>query len=216
MVASSTGSSIEERDGGPLVVKGLTRLTDQSGTVLESKPVMSLCRCGASKTKPYCDGSHNEIGFDSRCSDNHTPDGLQAFEGKDITIHYNRLLCSHAGECGMRLKQVFDSSRKPWIVPDNATADEIVSVVKACPSGALTYSKDGQAPRHEIDESKGISIEKNGPYRVVGVPLAPPRLAEGASLEKFVLCRCGASKNKPYCAGSHYDIKWRDDESTER
>jgi len=204
-------SNIEGRDGGPLVVKGLTRLTDQDGKTLESRPVVALCRCGASKTKPYCDGSHSEIGFDSSCSDDHTPDGLRAYEGKTVTVHYNRLLCSHAGECVKRSKSVFDPSRKPWILPDNGSRTDIIAVVQACPSGALSYSQNGQEPQHEIIGEPGISIEKDGPYRVVGVPLLSPQPGEGACPEKLVLCRCGASRNKPYCDGSHHDIKWRDE-----
>jgi uncharacterized Fe-S cluster protein YjdI/CDGSH-type Zn-finger protein len=133
---------------------------------------------------------------------------------KDITVHYNRLLCFHASECATRLKSVFDPLRKPWIMPDNGSGAEVISVVKACPSGALSYSLDGQEPQHEVGEDEGIDIEKDGPFRVVGVPLASPRPAKGASLDKFVLCRCGPSKNKPYCDGSHHDIKWRDDNQT--
>ncbi len=205
------GSSIEARDGGPLVVKGITRLTNQDGKALEHGALIALCRCGASKTKPYCDGSHSEIGFDSRCSNDHTPDSLKTYEGKDMAVHYNRLLCSHAGECAKRLKPVFDPSRKPWIVPDNGSNGEIVSVIKACPSGALSYSLDGREPRHEFGGEAGISIERNGPYRVVSVPLLSPRPGQGACLEKLVLCRCGASRNKPYCDGTHHDINWRDD-----
>ncbi|MBN4049455.1 CDGSH iron-sulfur domain-containing protein [bacterium AH-315-N03] len=45
------------------------------------------------------------------------------------------------------------------------------------------------------------------------VPLGGARLAKDASPEKYVLCRCGASKNKPYRDGSHYDIGWKDSES---
>jgi CDGSH-type Zn-finger protein len=203
-----TGSMIEERDGGPLVARGVARLSGPAGEPIDTKPAMTLCRCGASKNKPFCDGSHNEIGFDSRPTDDRTPDKLRAFEGKDITVHYNRLLCSHAGECG-KLKAVFDPSRKPWIEPDNGDVDDIIEVVTACPSGALSYSLAGRSLQHAVSEASGISIEKNGPYRVTGVPLATARPAAGACPDKYVLCRCGASKNKPYCDGSHHNIGWK-------
>ncbi len=205
------GVVIEAKEGGALIVKGLKRLIDGDGKPLKQKPVTALCRCGASQSKPYCDGSHNEIGFDSSCSADATPDQLQKFDGTEISIHYNRLLCSHAAVCTTRLKPVFDNTRKPWIIPDNGTAEEAIDIVKACPSGALSYSLDGHEPQHAVGEIEGITIEKNGPYRVVDIPLVSPRLAQGACDRKQVLCRCGASKNKPYCDGSHYDIKWRDD-----
>jgi CDGSH-type Zn-finger protein len=203
-----SNSVIEERDGGPLVAKGVSRLTGTDGKVMKTKPAMALCRCGASKNKPFCDGSHNEIGFDSRPSVERTTDELRSYEGKDITVHYSRLRCSHAGECG-RLKAVFDPSRRPWIEPDNGVVDDIIAVVTACPSGALAYSLPGQSPQLAVAEAPGISIEPNGPYRVTSVPLGTARPAAGAGPDKYVLCRCGASRNKPYCDGSHDDINWR-------
>jgi CDGSH-type Zn-finger protein len=207
--ASSSRPAIEERDGGPIVAKGVSRLAGPDGESIDAKPVMALCRCGASKNKPFCDGSHNEVGFDSRPSEDHEPDRVRVYEGAHISVHYNRLLCSHAGECARRLKSVFDPSRKPWVVTDNGSADEIMAVVEACPSGALRYSLTGQAPRHAVADGPCIAVEKAGPYRVTGIPLATARLAEGASSDKYVLCRCGASKNKPYCDGTHHDIAWQ-------
>ncbi|MEL7447094.1 MAG: CDGSH iron-sulfur domain-containing protein [Pseudomonadota bacterium] len=56
---------IEPQTDGPLLIKGETAIRDQSGTALPSKPVIALCRCGASKSKPYCDGSHVAAGFSS-------------------------------------------------------------------------------------------------------------------------------------------------------
>ena len=107
-----------------------------------------------------------------------------------------------------RWKAAFDSSRTPWIIPDNASADELAEVVEACPSGALRLSRTGEAPGFSHGDHKGITVEKDGPYRVAGVPLQAARLAQGANPDKYVLCRCGASKNKPFCDGSHADIGW--------
>lgn len=208
-VGGVDGPSIEQRNGGPLVAVHLPVLASTSGEALATKPVMALCRCGASKNKPYCDGSHNDIGFDSSPSDDRSKDEILTYEGEAVTIHYNRLLCSHAAECGRRQKAAFDSSRKPWIVPDNAPKQGVLDVVKACPSGALRFSLPGEPPQHAHADAKGITVEQDGPYRVSGVPLASARLAKGASPDKYVLCRCGASKNKPYCDGSHVDIGWK-------
>ena len=208
-LGGTTDPSIQEREGGPLIASAIPALTSSGGQALESKPVMALCRCGASKNKPYCDGSHGVIGFDSNPSEDRTKDEILTYEGEEITVHYNRLLCSHAAECGKRQKAAFDSSRKPWIIPGNASKQEVMEVIKACPSGALRFSEPGEDPQHDQPDTDGVTVEKNGPYRVVGIPLAEPRLAEGANAEKYVLCRCGASKNKPYCDGSHFDIGWK-------
>jgi CDGSH-type Zn-finger protein len=203
-----TGPSIAGRDGGPLIVTDLPALTGSEGQALPNKGVMALCRCGASKNKPYCDGSHAAVGFDSTPSDDRSKDAILTYEGKEVTVHYNRMLCSHAAECGRRQKAAFDSSRTPWIVPDNAPADGLAEVVMACPSGALRLSQPGDAPQFSQSDAKGITVEKDGPYRVTGVPLDAAQRAQGANPDKYVLCRCGASKNKPFCDGSHVDIGW--------
>ncbi|GEM_PF-691933 len=207
---SAQSPVIEERPSGPLTAKSIPRLTDPEGTVSKPNPIMALCRCGQSKKKPYCDGSHNDIGFTSDPSPDRTPDGVRIFEGERVDIHYNRLLCSHAGECGARLKAAFDVTRDPWIVPDNATPDQLKAVVQACPSGALSWSAPGGAAQHIVKGEPGITIERNGPYRVTKIPLASGVKADGACPEKYVLCRCGASKNKPFCDGSHTNFHWID------
>ncbi len=139
-----------------------------------------------------------------------SPDGLKVFEGKQLSVYYNQLLCSHAGECGERLKEAFNTDRDPWIVPDNATPEQIRDVVKACPSGALSWSQPGEDAQHIIGEQTGISIERNGPYRVTKVPLRSGVRSAGACPDKYVLCRCGESKNKPFCDGTHAEIGWTD------
>lgn len=202
---------IEAREGGPLVAKSIPALRDASGKMMETKPIMALCRCGASMNKPFCDGSHNETGFDSKPSGDRTKDEIMVFEGKEVTVLYNRLLCSHAAECGSKLKSVFDSDRKPWIVPDNGNADEIEAVVKSCPSGALRFAQVGRDAELDVPMTPGVLVEKDGPLRVEGIPLLNARLAKGANPWKYVLCRCGASKNKPYCDGTHHDIGWQED-----
>lgn len=208
--AQSHQPVIEERPSGPLVAKAIPRLTDFVGENLETRPVMALCRCGRSQNKPYCDGSHSDMDFATEPSPDRTPDGVRVFRGKQIDVHYNRLLCSHAGECGARLKTAFDTKRDPWIVPDNATPDQIRDVVRACPSGALSWSEPGGKARHVFAEQPGITIERNGPLRVTKIPLASGFQAEGASPDKYVLCRCGASKNKPFCDGTHAVSGWTD------
>ncbi len=56
---------ITTRPNGPFRVEGRVRLIDVDGKEvnLEGKPAISLCRCGASTKKPFCDGTHSKIGF---------------------------------------------------------------------------------------------------------------------------------------------------------
>ena len=98
----------------------------------------------------------------------------------------------------------------PWIDPDGAEVEEIIATIRKCPSGALSYAIDGveaDAP----DRSPMITVTDNGPYALAGgVELMGVKFAQGASTEHYTLCRCGASKNKPFCDGSHWDVGFRD------
>ncbi|MCH2251199.1 MAG: CDGSH iron-sulfur domain-containing protein [Cognatishimia sp.] len=201
--------AIEERENGPLVVKGLSSMKNTDGSEVETKPIMALCRCGASKSKPFCDGSHKEAGFESRGGTPAGRDRIITYEGSEVSVTYNPLLCSHAAECGRLASHIFNPAQKPWVQPDKGAADEVRAVIEACPSGALALADE--MPPHLFADRAEIEVEKNGPYWVKDVVSPVPPQGEGQSERKYVLCRCGLSGNKPYCDGSHRDAKWRDD-----
>ena len=88
---------------------------------------------------------------------------------------------------------------------------ENIETIRQCPSGALSYSVGG-AERNDPDAEPAIAIAPNGPYVVTGGPdLLDTTRGEGASTRRFTLCRCGGSKNKPFCDGSHWYNKFTDD-----
>ncbi|HEV2275424.1 MAG TPA: CDGSH iron-sulfur domain-containing protein [Acidobacteriaceae bacterium] len=62
---SDSSVTITVRPNGPFRVEGPIRLVDASGQEwdLAGKPAVSLCRCGGSTNKPFCDGTHSKIGF---------------------------------------------------------------------------------------------------------------------------------------------------------
>ncbi|MDJ0826321.1 MAG: CDGSH iron-sulfur domain-containing protein [Rhodobacter sp.] len=196
---------IEERENGPLVVKGVTRMVGPDGAEVEVKPVMALCRCGGSQTKPFCDGSHNSNGFQSRGGEPAGKDKVYSFKGTAMTVLYNPLVCSHAAECVAMSPKGFDPDRRPWIDPDADDAAAFEAVVRACPSGALRI--EGQD--HLIPDRAQITIQPDGPYWVLDMEITADAPGEGATTAKKVLCRCGLSGNKPYCDGSHRDKGWR-------
>jgi CDGSH-type Zn-finger protein len=205
--------TIEGRENGPLVVKGLDRLTNSQGGELEAKPVMALCRCGGSANKPFCDGTHKSNGFASARLSDGSKDKRKSYVGRGITIHDNRSICAHAGHCTEGLAAVFNSESKPWINSDGATVAEIIAVVRQCPSGALSYSIDG-VEAVDPDGEPAVRISKDGPYEVSGgVELVGVAFASGAAHDHYTLCRCGASKNKPFCDGSHWDAEFKDDKN---
>lgn len=202
--------SITPSPGGPYIVKDLKNCSDKNGPI-ETEETIALCRCGASANKPFCDGSHSKIEFSSDKLETRTEDKKDTYIGKQITIHDNRSICAHAGYCTDNLAAVFRMKEEPWINPDAASTTEIIETIQKCPSGALSYSIDA------IEKDKGkyepaIMIAPDGPYVVSGgVDLVGATWADGASENEYTLCRCGASKNKPFCDGSHWKIKFSDD-----
>ena len=127
----------------------------------------------------------------------------KAYTSPDITVFYDAKLCIHAAECVRGLPAVFDTSKKPWIDPAQGTAEEIASVIHKCPSGALRYERlDGGQP--EIADAPNLSLVKDGPIFMRGaINLNDGQgnvLFEGT---RVALCRCGMSKNKPFCDRSH-------------
>ena len=194
---------------GPLVVTGLEDFTDETGEPLPLRDTLRLCRCGASSTKPFCDGTHASIGFTDTPSSSRLPDRRDDYVGNDITIHDNRGICSHAGYCTAGLPVVWGFN-EPWIDPNGASTEQIVSIIRKCPSGALSYSINDVEHR-DVDRPPAIALTKDGPYRVVGsVELEDGPWLEGASEEHYALCRCGASKSKPFCDGSHWYVDFKE------
>lgn len=202
---------IFEKDG-PLRVEGLERFCNSRGDRITTKKTLSLCRCGASKARPYCDGTHASVGFSDAKSDDRVSDRLDRYEGRELTIRDNRGTCSHAGYCTSGLPSVWRRI-EPWIDPDGASADEIVRVIRQCPSGALAWEKDGKI-EDSYSNVPEIEISRNGPYRVRGgILLEGVQRGQGVSAEHATLCRCGQSLNKPFCDGSHWYAGFRDDEA---
>jgi len=202
--------SIECLPNGPYLVKQLDTLYNTQGEALAAQPVMALCRCGGSASKPFCDGTHQHNGFsDAKESGSHT-DRRDNYPGLSITIHDNRAICAHSGRCIEKLATVFRLGAKPWIDPDGAEAAAIIDTVRQCPSGALSFSLR-QVEFQEQMRAPAISVTQDGPYAMVGnVTLTGQAWAQGASSEHYTLCRCGASRNKPFCDGQHHLIKFRD------
>ncbi len=205
-------TSITPMENGPYMVKELQNLANKKGSV-DTKQTVALCRCGGSGNKPFCDGTHAKNGFSSAKLYGRVSDKRDNYVGQNITIHDNRGICAHAGQCTDGLAAVFHLNEEPWIHPESATVEDIKETINKCPSGALSYTVDGVEHRDREGEPI-IFIAPNGPYLVSGGPtLENTTRAEGASKEHFTLCRCGGSKNKPFCDGSHWYNDFKDDKN---
>jgi len=202
--------SIEPAINGPYLVNNLKDLKDSKGEQLNAKPVMALCRCGGSSSKPFCDGTHLNIGFKGDKDPSRNPDKLDTYEGKDITIHDNRGVCAHAGFCTDNSPNIFNVENEPWISPDADDAGKTARTIRMCPSGALSYTRDGVLYK-DLGRSPSLTVSKDGPYYVTGgVKFNDSDGNTPESKEHYTLCRCGASKNKPFCNGDHWQIKFKD------
>lgn len=190
---------------GPYIVKGLEHLVAAAGP-LQVRESMALCRCGGSSNKPFCDGTHSKNGFSGDNTADSSRNRRDTYVGAGITVHDNRSICAHAGRCTDGLPSVFRLKQEPWIDADGALAEEVIAAVKQCPSGALSFSVDGVEYSRPDDEPR-VTIAPGGPYVMTGEPeLIDVRRAEGASSGPFTLCRCGGSKNKPFCDGTHWNV----------
>jgi CDGSH-type Zn-finger protein len=203
--------NIECVPNGPLRVRGGATLRNAKGEALPTKDVTVLCRCGGSANKPYCDGTHRSNGFTSAKLADRTPDQIDTYRGKHITLHDNRSICAHAGRCTDGLPAAFREDKEPFVDPDGATADKMIDIVGKCPSGALSYAINGQ-PGGEPPRPPVIVVTP-GPYAVMGNIAIDQAQNAGASRERYTLCRCGSSKNKPFCDGTHWDIGFKDEKN---
>ncbi|MEL7150882.1 MAG: CDGSH iron-sulfur domain-containing protein [Pseudomonadota bacterium] len=126
----------------------------------------------------------------------------KTYDGERISISFDMKRCIHARNCFLKLPQVFDPGRRPWVDPDAAPAEEIAAMIRTCPSGALTFS------RPEANETppgiNRLSLSENGPNALHG------HLKIGEEeMTRATLCRCGQSKNMPYCDYSHVEAKFQ-------
>ena len=209
-----TRPSIAVTPRGPYVVSGLTNLRSAGGEPMSTEPEMALCRCGYSKNKPFCDGGHGPYQFGGHPTTDVTAGEPKAYAGA-VTVRYNPAICAHLGVCTGRLPEVFDVSRRPWILPDGADAARVLETVRTCPSGALTASFGAEADAaSSTDPTAGepaIRVLKDGPLAVTGdVNLKGVQWADGAARDRYTLCRCGASRAMPFCDASHAAVKFTD------
>lgn len=194
----------------PYKVLFLKNLINSKGEKLETRDMMNLCRCGLAKTKPFCDGSHYATGIDGEKKEGLPKDRVIDYKGEHITIHDNRLVCSHDQSCVIDLPEVFQRGKRRWIQPDGASVEKIIKTIKKCPSGALSYTLDG-VHYDAQDREPAIIIARDGPLEIVGgIELEDDSGSVPQSPEHYVLCRCGASKNKPFCDGSHIEAEFSD------
>jgi uncharacterized Fe-S cluster protein YjdI/CDGSH-type Zn-finger protein len=133
----------------------------------------------------------------------------RTYRGSNLEVSFDSDLCIHATECVRGLPAVFDRDRRPWILPDNVHADEVSAVVERCPTGALQYRRLDGRPGEQPSTATTVTPIEDGPLALRGDLVI--RHEDGAleSLPRAALCRCGQSKNKPFCDNSHVQAGFR-------
>jgi len=136
---------------------------------------------------------------------------VSKYSGKSATVSWHGGLCIHIGECGRAQGDLFVGGREPWCQPDIATDEEVQDVILRCPTGALTVDYDDGSRAEEPSAVNTVQVAYNGPLfvrgelQIKGAPANAPGLKYRAAL-----CRCGQSKNKPFCDNSHENAGFKD------
>jgi CDGSH-type Zn-finger protein len=184
-------------------------------TFAPHKTTYALCRCGQSKGAPYCDGTHVSVGFDGTETASREPYENQAkkFEGPTMDMTDAEKLCAFARFCDPR-GQVWSQVSQSDDPDVRAT---FIQQVGNCPSGRLVaWDKKTNLPvEPKLPVSIGLiedSAEQcSGPIWLRGGIAVVS--SDGFAYEvrnRVTLCRCGQSRNKPYCDGTHAQIKFQD------
>ena len=174
----------------------------------------SLCRCGASRNTPFCDGAHLASGFDGTetAAKTGTLERTEKTVGEEVDLTFSEELCAQARFC--------HGGDGAWAYAERSgdpeASKKAIHQACACPSGSLTAweKKTGRMIEPDLEPSIGV-IENpqegtSGPLWVKGG--IPVESADGTVYEirnRVTLCRCGQSKNKPFCDGTHVDFDFR-------
>ena len=139
------------------------------------------------------------------------------YPGESVVVKWEGDLCIHIGECGRAKGDLFVGGRDPWCDPNLSSDDEVEEICERCPTGALSAQFEDGSHVETADAENTVHVAYNGPLFVRG-DLAidgAPQDAPGLNY-RAALCRCGASKTKPFCDGTHAKIGFSDEKSPDR
>jgi CDGSH-type Zn-finger protein len=179
----------------------------------------ALCRCGGSAKKPFCDGTHSRVNFNGKETAGHETyaECAERIEGPSIDLDDAEGLCARLQFC--------HRAGGVWNVVDQegeAAIRIVREVAHNCSSGRLTaVEKDGSASEPQMEKAIGVVED---PGRGISGPLwlsggIPVISSDGVQFEvrnRVTLCRCGHSENKPFCDGTHVDVKFNDSAKEKR
>jgi CDGSH-type Zn-finger protein len=207
---------------GPYLISGkipilkLIIITDPEGIPIEWRKGTeypprdcALCRCGHSKSKPFCDGTHLKIGFDGTetASPEEYLDKPKEIDGPALKLSDIEALCASARFCH-RAGGIWNLIPKS----DNPEAKRIaIEEACDCPSGRLIVLDKNAKKTIEANLEKSIGLIEDPAMGVSGpiwvrecIPVESADAKTYKVRNRVTLCRCGKSTNKPFCDSSHY------------
>lgn len=190
----------------------------QEGETYPAKNIVALCRCGMSKNKPFCDGSHknldpNEVDLTETATFQPELRSSELIQGPERSLSDNEKFCAFARFC--------DAGQRVWNevqLQGQAAKDLTLKMAHHCPGGRLiVWDNATQTPIETYEDASVSLIEDvmnrcSGPIMLRGgIPLKSSNGKYYEVRNRQALCRCGQSSNKPFCDGTHASMKFQDD-----
>jgi CDGSH-type Zn-finger protein/uncharacterized Fe-S cluster protein YjdI len=130
---------------------------------------------------------------------------IEEARGKNVLLRFEGKRCIHSRQCVLGAPEVFRANvQGPWLEPDAIPVEELAAIARACPSGAITYERLDGGPAEAPPSVNVARVRENGPVAIH----AKLTIDGHGKMVRATLCRCGASKNKPFCDGSHVAAKF--------
>ena len=133
------------------------------------------------------------------------------YRTNEIAVIWEPRYCIHSARCIAGNVAVFDPRERPWVHADRAPADETARIIATCPTGALHYQRLDGAPQEPVPTTTTVDVQPNGPLFLRGD--IEVKDANGAVIRRdtrVALCRCGHSRQKPFCDNSHRMVNFAD------
>ncbi len=222
ILRETAGYGIKVTRNGPYLVSGGLPLSEQrirvdsdgqshgwkKGKRFPASKDYFLCRCGHSRSKPFCDGSHVRIRFNGKEKATRKPYLAQAdrINGPELLLTDAEAFCAGARFCD-RAGGIWKLTRRS---NDSKARQTAIEEACDCPAGRLVvWDGAGMAIEPDLEPSIGLVIDPQadnlGPIWLRGG--IPVESADGGTYEirnRVTLCRCGKSSNKPFCDSSHF------------
>jgi uncharacterized Fe-S cluster protein YjdI len=132
------------------------------------------------------------------------PGVLKEYSDEHIVVSWEPVYCIHTANCLNTEPEVFDATRRPWIVLSAATADRVAEAVMKCPTGALHFRRLDAGQQEPVPPNATVQPRTNGPLFLHGdFKFVNARGEVTREDTRAALCRCGQSQNKPFCDGTH-------------